>query len=246
MRVRRSDLVRALARTFSVQGSWNYGGYLAGGLAYCLLPLLRRIHAGDPERLREAVERHLRPFNAHPYLAPLAVGALARMEAEGRAGEEIDRARRALGGPLGAAGDRLIWAGWRPACLLAAVAAHTLGAGPWTAVLLFLSLYNAGHVALRAWAFRRGWLEGPRAAARLSGRGWRRLSRGLNGAAGALAGIAAGLLAVWGLPGAVAAGPTGPAVAVAAATAAGLRWPEAAGRAAPAMAAAALVVLLTG
>lgn len=243
MRVRAPDLARTFARTFAVQGSWNYAGFQAAGLAYCLLPLLRRVHAGHPERLREAVERHLQPFNAHPYLTPLAVGALARMEAEGRDGDEIDRARRALAGPLGAAGDRLVWAGWRPACLLTAVAGYTLGAGPWTAVLLFLSLYNAGHLLLRAWALRRGWVEGPRAAARLSGPGWRRLSTALNGAAGVLAGGAAALVAVAALPG---TGVAWPAAAVVVGATAGLRWPEAAGRVAPALAAAALAVALTG
>lgn len=237
MRVRRSDLVRSLLRTFAVQGSWNYRSFLAAGMAYCLLPLLRRVHAGDPERLREAVERHQEPFNAHPYLAPMAVGALARMEAEGRGAEEIGRARRAMSGPLGAAGDGMVWAGWRPACLLAAVAAFTLGAGPSTAVLLFLLLYNAGHVVLRAWAFRRGWKDGPRAAAMLSGPGWRRLSAGLSRGAALLAGAAAALLAPAVVPG---IGATLPAAAAVLAVAAGFFRPEAMGRAAPALAAAAL------
>jgi len=237
VRVRRSDLAHAFLRCFAVQGSWNYRSFLAGGLAYALLPLLRRVHAGHPEALREAVERHLRPFNAHPYLAPMAVGALARMERDGAEGEEIRRVRRALIGPLGAAGDRMVWTGWRPTCLLAAVAAYTLGAGPWAAVLLFLSLYNAGHLVLRAWAFRRGWRDGPRAAALLSGPGWRRVSRGLAGAAGGLSGAAAALVALQAVPGA------GPAVVAGAALAGlgtGLRWPSAGGRAAAPLAAAAL------
>lgn len=237
MKVRRSDLIRSFLRTFAVQGSWNYASFLGGGLAYCLLPLLRRIHAGHPEGLRNAVDRHLEPFNAHPYLAPMAVGALARLEAEGREGEEIARARRAMTGPLGAAGDRMVWAGWRPACLLAAVAVHTLGAGPWTAVLLFLSLYNTGHLSLRTWAFRRGWREGPRVAAQLSGPGWRRLSGGLARLSAVLAGTAATLVMLAAAP---STGVWMGAGAVMLGAGAGLRWPDVAGRAAPALAAAAL------
>lgn len=236
VRVRSWDLIRSFIRSFAVQGSWNYRSFLAGGLAYCLLPLLRRIYAGDPVALRDAVRRHLAPFNAHPYLAPMAVGALARMEARGEDDEKIRRARRALTGPLGAAGDRMVWTGWRPACLLAAVAAHTLGAAPWTAVLLFLSLYNVGHLSLRAWALRRGWTEGPRAASRLSGSGWRGLSTRLSGLASVLAGAAAVLMAFELAPG------SGPAAAGAGVigTMAGFRWPRVGGRAAVALAAAAV------
>lgn len=242
MKVRRSDLVRSFLRCFAVQGSWNYRDFLAGGLAYCLLPLLRRVHAGHPEALREAVSRHLRPFNAHPYLAAMAVGALARMERDGAGDEEIRRVRRALVGPLGAAGDRMVWTGWRPLCLLAAVAVYTLGAGPWTAVLLFLSLYNAGHLVLRAWAFRRGWRDGPRAAALLSGPGWRRLSAGLARGAGALAGGVAALLALHLAPVDGAAALGGGALAAVLAFAAGLRWPSPVGRAAAPLAGAALAL----
>jgi len=53
------------------------------------------------------------------------VGAAARAELDGESPERIDRMRTALCGPLGATGDRLIWAGWLPACVgvgLAAVA----------------------------------------------------------------------------------------------------------------------------
>lgn len=242
MRIRPSDLVRAFIRSFGVQGSWSRVGYLSGGLAYCLLPLLRRIYAGDPEGLKAALVRHLEPFNAHPYLVPMAVGALARLEADGTEPDTIRRVRRAMVGPLGAAGDRLVWTGWRPVCLLFAVVVYTLGADPWTAVVLFLLLYNAGHLLLRVWAFRRGWSEGPRAVTRLSGAAWRRLSTGLTRLAGLLAGTAAVLLGVELAPG---GGAPLAAAAGLAGTVLGLRWPGAAGRAAaPAVGAALLVALL--
>ena len=63
-------------------------------------------------------------------------------------------------GPLGTVGDRLIWANWRPVCLLVAIAAFGLGLGPIWSVVLFLSTYNAGHIAIRVWGFRRGWKDG--------------------------------------------------------------------------------------
>lgn len=239
MTPQRGDFVRSFLRTFSLQGSWNYGTFVAAGLSHALLPLLARIHAGDPVSFRRSVRRHLETFNAHPYLAPLAVGALARLEHEGGEDDVIRRFRAALAGPLGAVGDRLVWAGWRPVCLLSAVVAHSLGLAPWMCVLVFLVPYNAGHLALRLWAFRRGWRDGLEGAQGLSSGTPGRVAGALGSAAAFLAGAAAVLLA-----GRLAAGadlPTaGAAVALLAAVAGG-RDPGLAGRAAVALVAAAAI-----
>jgi PTS system mannose-specific IID component len=160
MRPLRKDLLSAWWRSFAVQGSWNYRTMIGGGMAFTMLPLLRRIHAGDPVRLRDSVARHQSAFNAHPYLAGMAAGALARAELEGESAASIERFRTALRGPLGTVGDRLIWAAWRPACLLSAIAAFGMGLGPLWSVTLFLVTFNVGHIAIRIWGFRRGWAEG--------------------------------------------------------------------------------------
>ncbi len=156
----RSDRISAWLRTFAVQGSWNYRTLVGGGIAYGMLPLLRRIHAGDPVRLREAVERHAESFNAHPYLCAMAVAALARLEHEGVDVDRMGRFRAALRGPLGTLGDRAVWAEWRPFSLLVAIVAYGLGLGAVASVAVFLLVYNIGHVYLRTWAFRRGWEAG--------------------------------------------------------------------------------------
>lgn len=133
---------------------------IGGGIAYALLPLLQRIHAGDPVALREAIERHSRAFNAHPYLSPLAIGAFARLEHDGHGSDTIERFRAALGGPLGALGDQAVWAGWRPFCTLAAIVAFCLGLDGRLAALGFVLIYNGAHVWLRAWGLRLGWTHG--------------------------------------------------------------------------------------
>jgi mannose/fructose/N-acetylgalactosamine-specific phosphotransferase system component IID len=237
---RRPDFLRSFLRSFAIQGSWNHSTFLAGGLVYAMLPLLARIHRGDPVERRRAVHRHLGSFNAHPCLAPLAVGALARLEAEGRDDAVIRRFRDALTGALGAVGDRLIWSGWRPFCLLAGVTAYSLGAGPWTAVLLFLVPYNVGQVLLRAWAFRRGWEDGLEASDVLSGPLPGRAARLLASASALLAGAAAAAVAyrfgAGGGHGALAG------LAAVPAAAAGHRWPGAAGRLAAILLAAAVAL----
>lgn len=160
MKPLRSDMWRAVRRSFAVQALWNYPTLIGPGLTYAMLPLLRRIHAGDPVALRASVARHLESFNSHPYLASVAVGALARLEFEEAPAEEIERFRVALRGPLGTLGDRTIWAEWRPFCLLVGIVLFGVGAHPLAAVLTFFILYNVGHAWVRVWGFRRGWQHG--------------------------------------------------------------------------------------
>ena len=114
MRPRRRDFARALLRSFSIQGSWNHRTMTGPGMAFALSPLLARIHADDPGALHAALERHAGAFNAHPYLAPVAIGSLARLEYEQEETDTLLRFRAALRAPLGALGDETMWAGWRP------------------------------------------------------------------------------------------------------------------------------------
>jgi PTS system mannose-specific IID component len=107
-----------------------------------------------------AVRRHCEHFNAHPYLANLALGAACRLEEEGRDPDEVSRFKRAVRGPLGSLGDALIWVGWRPATVLAALVLALAGVPPGWTVGVFLALYNLGHLSLRVWGFRTGLTRG--------------------------------------------------------------------------------------
>ena len=160
-------LSRVLLRSFAVQGSWNFETMIGIGFAYALMPVLRSVYGRDSAALRQAVTRHGRLFNSHPYLSPLALAAVARLEVERQPPELIDRFKTALRGALGGLGDRVVWAGWRPLCVAAALLALLAGAPWWAAVAGFLLLYNAGHVWLRWWSFSVGWRDGLAVAARL-------------------------------------------------------------------------------
>ncbi|HET7791601.1 MAG TPA: PTS system mannose/fructose/sorbose family transporter subunit IID [Gemmatimonadales bacterium] len=150
----------SLLRLFTLQGSWNYERMMGVGMGVATEPLLRDLPGGPGgEAYRAALARHSRFFNSHPYLAGLAVGAGARAEYDGVPPEQIERLRTALCGPLGAVGDRVVWAGWLPFTSALAIAGVARGAG-WAAVALFLLVYNIGHVALRWWALRSGWKLG--------------------------------------------------------------------------------------
>ncbi|MDB4875954.1 MAG: hypothetical protein JWM41_2400 [Gemmatimonadetes bacterium] len=164
LRTRLAIFVRLLA----IQGAWNYETLLGNGIGFCMEPALRRLPGGvHSPAFHAALARESRYFNAHPYLASVAVGALARAELDGEPPERIERFRTALAGPLGSVGDRLVWAGWLPFCSLLSLALFGLGASTMTVVLVFLLLYNAGHVALRVWGLNTGWNHGLRVAASL-------------------------------------------------------------------------------
>jgi mannose PTS system EIID component len=156
-------------RMFAIQGSWNYETLLGNGIGFCVEPALRLLPGGTKSpRFKEAMARQSSYFNAHPYLAAVAVGALARAELDGEAPARIERFRTALCGPLGSVGDRLVWAGWLPFCSLVALVAFGLGASATAVVALFLILYNIGHVGLRIWALKVGWQHGLQVATALA------------------------------------------------------------------------------
>jgi len=186
--------VRAILRSFSIQGSWNDRTMTGPGMAHALAPLLARIHADDPAAFRRAIQRHSRAFNAHPYLAPVAIGALARLESDGADADTLSRFRSALRAPLGALGDGVAWAGWRPFCTSAAAIAFVLGLDPLFAAGAFLLLYNSGHLALRVWGLRCGWRSGRSVASALKRAPLRRIERALVGANQVLIGVLAALL----------------------------------------------------
>jgi PTS system mannose-specific IID component len=165
----RRTLAATFARSFLIQGSWNYRTMLGSGFAFAMLPALRRIFQGDPKGFEAAVGRHLEHFNAHPYLSSVALGAAIRLEADGESAGSVRRFKTAVRGPLGGLGDALVWASWLPAISMAALALVWLGAPGWAAVTTFLVVYNIGHLALRAWGFHAGLAEG-RDVARSLGR----------------------------------------------------------------------------
>ncbi len=160
--------IAMLVRLFAVQASWNYEILIGNGIGFCVEPALRQLPGGvGGDQYRAALARQSQYFNAHPYLASFAVGALARAELEGQPSARIERFRTALCGPLGSVGDRLVWVGLLPTCSFAALLLFGLGASPLVCVLAFLSMYNAGHVALRFWGLQMGWEKGLAVAAAL-------------------------------------------------------------------------------
>jgi PTS system mannose-specific IID component len=196
MAMKRGMLSAAL-RLFTVQGSWNYDRMIGVGLGETVAPLLRDLPGGrDGARYREALARASGYFNAHPYLAGVAAGALARAEHDDVPGERIERLRLALVGPLGSVGDRLVWAGTLPAAAgigLALAATAPVGVG----AAVFLALHNAVHVVLRWWGLGSGWRHGMGVARALAAPGLVVALRVVTPIAAFSLGVALPLVARW-------------------------------------------------
>lgn len=183
--------VSMFIRLLAVQGAWNYETLVGNGIGFCVEPALRQLPGGlDGDAYRSALARESQYFNAHPYLTSVAVGALARAELDGEAPERIERFRTALCGPLGALGDRLVWATFLPLCSFTALVVFGLGGSPFVTVVTFLGLYNAGHLALRVWGLQVGWRRGLGVAQSLGNPWLQHASPRLGRFAAALAGMA--------------------------------------------------------
>jgi PTS system mannose-specific IID component len=187
----------ALVRLFTVQASFTYERMIGIGFGFAAEPMLRGLgREGGAAPLRAAVARQSRFFNAHPYLAALAIGAAARAEMDGVPPERIERLRSALIGPLGSLGDRLIWAGWLPACAAIGLLLVACSAGAW-AVVTFLVLYNVMHVWLRVWGLKEGWRAGVGVAGALASPGLQRALEAVAPLAALLVGAALPAVLAW-------------------------------------------------
>jgi PTS system mannose-specific IID component len=193
----RRALIASWLRTFLVQASFNFDRMVGLGWAWAAEPLLRALPGGrGGAAYQAAMQRATRFFNAHPYLAGMAVGAVARAERDGVAPAQVERLRHALVGPLGSVGDKLIWAGAMPASvglglLVAAQVSPVAGA------VVFLIGYNAAHLALRSWALREGWRRGTAVSAALTAGGIKRGMRLLGPVGALLVGLAIPVLGGW-------------------------------------------------
>src|SRR5260370_25391465 len=93
--------VRIFSRMLAIQGSWNYETLIGNGIAFCGEPALHQLPGGTKGReFKEALTRGGAYFNAHPYLAAVAVGALARAELSGAPPDRIRPCPTAPCGPL--------------------------------------------------------------------------------------------------------------------------------------------------
>lgn len=208
-------------RSFFIQAGWNYERFQNLGLAFSIMPALKKIYP-EPERLKAAVLRHLPIFNTQPYMASFVLGNLVRMEERAAAAQDPEAelksmpgVKQALASSFASIGDRIFWGRLKPMttqlCLLVWAAGGFYGwlftsqpvlpplrlllAGP----LFGIVLYSVVAVRWRWRGLLKGYACGGAASCGLDFMDWPRLIRRLSaagfGMSMALALLSFGLLA---------------------------------------------------
>jgi len=154
-------------RSFFIQAVWNFKSMLSIGWTFTLTPIAKKIYK-DSQEYQSFLCRHLSFFNAHPYFASFALGAIARLEEdaanrENKDFEQIDKFKNAIIGPLGAIGDQLFWATIKPASIMVGFSGILIFPEIYQKLIflcVFLILYNIPHIYMRYFGIVRGYNEG--------------------------------------------------------------------------------------
>ena len=113
IKLTKADRFKAFLRSYFLLASFNYERMQNGGVAYTLIPAIKKLYQTKEERVA-ALKRHLEFFNTTPQLATLILGISAAME-ESNANdpefdtESINSVKVSLMGPLAGIGDTLFW-----------------------------------------------------------------------------------------------------------------------------------------
>ena len=186
-------LARVAWRSLFIQAGFSPEAMQSLGLLYALEPAWPALYPDEAQR-KAAVQRHLTPFNTHPYAAAALVGGILFHEVRLARGEgseaDVEQFKKTLMGPLAALGDGFYWLSLRPAAgALAAALAPFIG--PFSA-LVFLLTYNVVHLATRTWLFVDGYREGGGVVVKLAALkvpAWSSRLRSLAAACAAVVGV---------------------------------------------------------
>lgn len=154
--MKRSTLLGIFLRSLTIQASFNFWRMQHLGFAFAMLPAIRK-RGGDPIRMADSLALHLQMFNTHPYMAAPVIGAVARLEEEGRSPEAADL-KKALMGPYAAIGDPFFWGALRFFAAAGAVIAAWMGSP--AAPFAFLAIYSPFHFWIRGKGFVEGYHRG--------------------------------------------------------------------------------------
>ena len=196
-RVPRTTLARVFWRCLFLQAAWNRRGMQNLGFAYAIDPALRALYPEEARR-EEALARHLRFFNCHPYMAAAILGGAIHHEEKVAAGAEPARSpsstsRRCRGrsrrSATGSSGPR----SGRSSARSPRSGRSSLG---WPAIVATILLYNAIHLALRVRLFRAGYEKGDAIVAEIARLGLPVAADRLRACGAALCGIAAAIVVV--------------------------------------------------
>ncbi|MCM0595314.1 PTS system mannose/fructose/sorbose family transporter subunit IID [Weissella uvarum] len=177
------DQISTFLRQSFLLGSFNYERMQNMGVAYIMMPTLRRLYKDQPEEFAAGLKRHLEFFNTHPYLASPIIGVSMAMEEQRAKGAPIDDAtissvKVGMMGPVAGVGDPLYWGTLRP--VIGALAASFAAQGSMMGPFIFFFAWNAIRLATLWYGQKFGYEQGTNIGMNLSGGLMQKVTQGAS------------------------------------------------------------------
>jgi len=159
------DLKSVFWRSFFIMSSINYERFQNLGFLYSLAPVLRKLYP-TKEGMRDALQRHVKMFNTHPWMANPILGTVVALEEKNAQREEgqedmsetINNIKVGLMGPFAGIGDSLFWGTIRP--ILLGIGASFAIQGSIIGPILFLVIWNILNFGFRYYSLMYGYKTG--------------------------------------------------------------------------------------
>ena len=171
IKLTKADRFKAFLRSYFLLASFNYERMQNGGVAYTLIPAIKKLYQTKEERAA-ALKRHLEFFNTQPFMANPIFGVTLALEEERANGADIDDAaisgvKVGMMGPLAGIGDPVFWFTVRP--ILGALGASLAQAGNIAGPLIFFIGWNLIRMAFLWYTQELGYKAGSEITKDMSG-----------------------------------------------------------------------------
>ena len=109
VKVTKDDMKKVFWRCFFDMASINYERFQAMGYTFAMGPVLKRLYP-DKDRRAEAMKRHMKMYNSHPWMMNPIMGTTIAMEEQTASGaaamdEALKNTKVGLMGPFAGVGD---------------------------------------------------------------------------------------------------------------------------------------------
>lgn len=150
--ITRKDIMKMFWRSFTIQFSWHYERQMHMGFEYMMLPMIKKLYKDDPERLKDAMQRHMEFFNTNMYISTFIGGITMAMEEMNAKDKDFDTSsisavKVALMGPLAGIGDSLFLGTLR--ILAVGIGTSIAMQGSILGAILFLLVFNVPAMLVR-------------------------------------------------------------------------------------------------
>ncbi len=161
--ITKKDFRQIFWRSFTLLGSFNYERMEALGFLYAMMPTLKKVYKDDPEGYKDALHRHMEPFNMTVAPSPFVMGITLAMEEMAKDDPNFDKTtinavKVSLMGPLSGIGDTFFWGIFRVIACALGVSFASQGniLGP----VVLLITFNIPNFLTRYYGLRLGYFNG--------------------------------------------------------------------------------------